>query len=440
MGPVDMLAFLPILSMIGIGLFRGILEASVAGMLAAVFVFWLGNSRLPAEVTMASLYSALDITLIIFGALLLLEAMKKSGRLGRIEQSLSNLRMSRNEKFLLLSLGLTGFFEGIAGFGTPGAIVAPLLIHLGYSPILSISSVLLFDTIFASFGAAGTPIRSMAEITGISPSFLAPATAVLNLSSGAVFLFMISRKWTGSERKRAWGMYAVMSSVLLMMSALSFEAAAFLAGMSVFAHVFFSERIAGMGKLLKAWAPYLFVSIFLLAQKLLPGISGFLRNPFLSFLAASAMVSGPGIIPEFRAVAGKTVKPFLILLFSIAAAKTMMAGDSPMTMTIAGALGQWLNLLSPLIGILGAFVSGSNTVSNIMFSGIFRDHAFLPFLNAGGSMGNAICFFNILSASASSKFRHPHRILRENLRYVAYSAALLVVLSLLLNQLINLLS
>src|SRR5690606_13506335 len=69
---------------------------------------------------------------------------------------------SKELRFFLLAIGLTAFFEGVAGFGTPGAIVPLLLIAMGFDAVLSVAVVLLFDGLFASFGAVGTPL-----ITGL---------------------------------------------------------------------------------------------------------------------------------------------------------------------------------------------------------------------------------------------------------------------------------
>ncbi|WP_235893377.1 L-lactate permease [Litoribacter populi] len=96
--------------------------------------------------------------MIVFGAAFLFNLMQKNGLIDKINSSVAGLHHTSEVRFFLLALGLTGFFEGVAGFGTPGAIVPLLLISLGYNAVLSVSVVLLFNGLFAIFGAVGTPL------------------------------------------------------------------------------------------------------------------------------------------------------------------------------------------------------------------------------------------------------------------------------------------
>ena len=69
---------------------------------------------------------------------------------------------------LLIAFSFGTFLEGAAGFGTPVAISAALLIGLGFSPLYAAGLALLANTSPVAFGALGTPIITLAKISGIN--------------------------------------------------------------------------------------------------------------------------------------------------------------------------------------------------------------------------------------------------------------------------------
>ena len=74
---------------------------------------------------------SLDILIIVFGALLLLNIMQSSGAMGVINQGLRGVTTDRRVQLVIIAYAFGAFIEGAAGFGTPAALAAPLLIGLG---------------------------------------------------------------------------------------------------------------------------------------------------------------------------------------------------------------------------------------------------------------------------------------------------------------------
>lgn len=118
--------------------------------------------RVAPERVLAASVEAVAITLgvllILFGALFLVEQLRAGGAVGSIERWLGSLSPDPRLQALLVAWLLGSFFEGAAGFGTPAAITAPLLLALGFPPVFAVVLALVGDSVAVSFGAAGTPI------------------------------------------------------------------------------------------------------------------------------------------------------------------------------------------------------------------------------------------------------------------------------------------
>jgi lactate permease len=115
--------------------------------------------QFPVPITRAFLVSC-EISLILLGAISFLDFMQASGLTARIKDAL--MRWTAGEPLflaLLLAWLFCGFLEGAAGFGSPAAIVAPLLLSLGFPAVTAAILPLLGDSTAVPFGAVGTPVR-----------------------------------------------------------------------------------------------------------------------------------------------------------------------------------------------------------------------------------------------------------------------------------------
>lgn len=99
-----------------------------------------------------------DILWIIFGAILLLNMLKYSGGISVIRQSFADISPDRRVQVVIIAWLFGSFLEGAAGFGTPAAIVAPLLLALGYPALAAVMLGLMVQSTSVTFGAVGTPI------------------------------------------------------------------------------------------------------------------------------------------------------------------------------------------------------------------------------------------------------------------------------------------
>ncbi len=99
-----------------------------------------------------------SILYIVFGAILLLNTLKLSGAIDTIRNSFLGITADRRVQLIIIAWLFGAFIEGAAGFGTPAAIAAPLLVALGFPALAAVVLALIADSSPVSFGAVGTPI------------------------------------------------------------------------------------------------------------------------------------------------------------------------------------------------------------------------------------------------------------------------------------------
>lgn len=115
------------------------------------------------------------ILYIVFGAILLLNTLKLSGAIDTIRNSFLGISADRRVQLIIIAWLFGAFIEGAAGFGTPAAIGAPLLVALGFPALAAVVLSLIANSSPVSFGAVGTPIivgvnQGLQEGSEIAPS------------------------------------------------------------------------------------------------------------------------------------------------------------------------------------------------------------------------------------------------------------------------------
>lgn len=108
--------------------------------------------------TLQGIHRALTILWILAGAIFFLYVMQRTGATERIKQSFSRISVDMRVQVVLICFSLIAIIEGVSGFGTPAAIIVPLLLALGFHPLSSVVLALVGDSVPTSFGALGTPI------------------------------------------------------------------------------------------------------------------------------------------------------------------------------------------------------------------------------------------------------------------------------------------
>lgn len=139
-------------------------------------------------------------------------------------------------------------------------------------------------------------------------------------------------------------------------------------------------------------------------------------------------------------------KPTLALVGILIFVKLMMVGEGSPAMILgeffAGVAGGMWPAFAPLLGALGAFFSGSNTVSNLTFGGVQMTAAqtlglprdiILSFQNVGGAMGNMVSIQNIVAGcSVLGLVRREGEILLQTIKPLLWYAVIAGVMGLLL--------
>jgi len=146
-------------------------RAALAGLALALGVA-IGAFGMPAAAALASaMYGAcfglLPIGWIVLSAVFLFHLTVRSGQFEVVKHSVAAISPDRRMQALLIAFSFGTFVEGAAGFGTPVAISAAILIGLGFSPLYAAGLALLANTSPVAFGALGTPITTLAQISGL---------------------------------------------------------------------------------------------------------------------------------------------------------------------------------------------------------------------------------------------------------------------------------
>jgi lactate permease len=167
------LAALPIIVLLGSLAFLRLKahSAAILGLVAAlaiaVFVFGMPASKGLSVTAYGAAYGLFPIGWIILNVIFLYTLACDKGYFKILQESLTGITQDRRLQLLLIAFSFGAFFEGAAGFGTPVAVTAAILIGLGFSPLAASGLSLIANTAPVAYGALGTPIIALAGVTGI---------------------------------------------------------------------------------------------------------------------------------------------------------------------------------------------------------------------------------------------------------------------------------
>ena len=134
---------------------------------AAVLVFGMPPKLAIAAALNGAAFGLLPIGWIVLNAIFVYDVTVKSGDFEIVKDSIAGLASDRRIQALLIAFCFGGFMEGAAGFGTPVAICAAMLIGLGFRPLQSAGLALIANTAPVAYGGLGTPVITLATITGL---------------------------------------------------------------------------------------------------------------------------------------------------------------------------------------------------------------------------------------------------------------------------------
>ena len=168
-----LVAALPIVLLLG-GLAVLRLRAHIAALLglgaalaAAVLGFGMPAGLAGRTAVLGAAYGLFPIGWIIVNVIFLYDLTCEKGSFKVMQDSLTGVTPDRRLQLLLIAFSFGAFFEGAAGFGTPVAVTAAILIGLGFAPLAASGLSLIANTAPVAFGALGTPIVALAGVTGL---------------------------------------------------------------------------------------------------------------------------------------------------------------------------------------------------------------------------------------------------------------------------------
>lgn len=486
-----------------------------AAVLAAAV--WRMDMTLILASTLQGFGSAVTVLLIVFGALLILYTLSESGGMETINYGFHGISTDRRVQAIIIAFVFAAFLEGAAGFGTPAAIAAPLLLSLGFPPLAAVLVALILNSVPVTFGAVGTPIWfGLKNLEGKINEAVASSPHQLGFSNIDGF-YMLIGKWAavfhsvmafilplfvicfltrffGQNRSWREGLGAwKFSLAAALVFVIPYLGSAFLFGEEFPAllggligtgaviwvarrKLFLPEQTWDFGpqsqwdsswtgeistakniefqcnmSQFRAWLPYVLVGFILVLTrvKFLP-FGNMIKSWEISIpnILGQAGVTyslqplyNPGAIP-FILVAILTIplhgmnsakvkkawgtafqrmkNPTIALLFAVALVQifknsSMNAADyasMPLAMAqaVASVAGASWPFFAAFIGALGSFITGSNTVSDLLFAdfqyGIAKTlglprQIIVALQATGGAMGNMVCIHNIVAASAT---------------------------------------
>jgi len=411
------------------------LLAAVIAMVIAIVVYGMPAGLAAVSAMHGVIYGLFPICWIVISAVFLFNITIKSGQFEIIRHFMSSITSDRRLQALLIAFSFGAFLEGTSGFGTPVAITAAMLVGLGFNPLYAAGICLIANTAPVAFGSVGIPIVVASQVTGIPELAISQMVGRTLPILSAILPFYLVVLMSGFQKTKE-----VLPAVLV--SGFSFAffqwfSANYLGPMlpDVIAGIasivclmvllrfwkpkniwrFHDEPVPSFtpagtysnGQILKAWAPYIILTIVILCWGLQPvktaldGIGSlkfeipWLHNAIentekmvlpqtfkLNYLSAagtaifiSTLITIPLVGLRYREGARIFLNTLQQLKFPIISISSVLAfayivNNSGISITMAEALaktGILFPLFSPLLGWLGVFITGSDTSSNALF-------------------------------------------------------------------------
>ncbi|MFO7941405.1 MAG: L-lactate permease [Bacillota bacterium] len=465
---------------------------------SVVLIRFGGNPVTVASGSAKGLWETVFILAIIWGAMSIYGLIHGMGGFPVIARTFNRVTGGdRLLQILIIGMVFPAWLQGVLGFGTPVAVTAPLLVGLGFNPVLAVVVPALGHSWTVTFGSLGSSFWVLQRFTDLAEGPLAFWSALLFVPTTIMIFFFgtyfYSRMVYGSgwkEIRRGW--FAWLSLAIVQAAALLFfsvtvspSISGFLAGFVGLAWGAILPRVPfyrvdtnksqvtpgsdqGSGKEMSfhlAFLPYYIVVLVVLVIYLsplaaqwtgLPDLKSILEaerfrvgfpwpeirtgmglvNPSVAQYSPLKILTMPGTLiflslglsTAFYASIGifkkevvnivldrlsKSAVPATLTLMTLSMMAGVMMEHGMTTLVAVGtaiAAGSTYPFFANYVGQLGAFITGSNTASNILFGAFQRDTALAlginPYIIAGlqtvgGAIGNAHCPLNIVLATST---------------------------------------
>jgi lactate permease len=497
------LALLPILLILilMVGLRWGAARAGGAGYLCALLLALLyfgADARLLAYAHSKALLLSIDVLLIIWAAFLLYRVADEAGAIRTIGLALPHLTADRGMQALIIGWVFASFLQGVGGFGVPVAVIAPLLVGLGFAPLQAVVIPSIGHGWAVTFGSLGSSFQALMASSGLPGEALAPDSALF-LGSAAILVGLLVTHAAGGRRAVVRLITPVLILALVMGLAQYMVAVAGLWNIAAFAGGMFgllvgiplARRFKGEAEkrealvwrsLAIALSGYVILIAITLAVQLVPWIGKFLgqvviRVQFPELVSALGHLtpSGPGrSIPIFRhpgaILTYSSSVAYLIYkragLYQPGASRRIVKGTIEKVMSssvsiasmvsmavimehvgmieilaqgLASSMGAAFPLVAPWIGALGAFMTGSNTNSNVVFGALqvrtaelldYKTSLILAGQTAGASLASVMAPTKIVvGASTAGMAGKEGDVMRQLLVYTGLLVLLISALT-----------
>ncbi|MFP5221622.1 MAG: L-lactate permease [Acidobacteriota bacterium] len=456
----------------------------------AVFAFKMSNLAVLTATLEGVALGLWPIVIVIVAAIFTYNMALYTKSMDTIKTMLANITTDRRIQVLILAWGFGGFLEAVAGYGTAVAIPASILAALGCDPLFAALICLTANTVPTAFGAIGIPVLTLAQLTNLDVNILSYQIALqltlfiviipmllvvlttrslkglkgvvgISLASGAAFAIpeLLAAKFLGAELPALAGSICSMAVTIFIAKTFYKEGQ-----VENSAH----ETVSLKSGVL-AWLPYILILLFIVGTspvvepvyKVLANIKtsvmiyqGKGATPFVfkwiatpgTLIILATIIGGliqGAKLGEIGMVFGRTVlklsKSALTVLCIVAMSKVMAYSGmiSAIAVVLVKATGHYFAAISPLIGALGTFVTGSDTSANVLFGKLQVEVAsktgvdpyWLAAANtAGATGGKMISPQSIAVATAATGLVGSEgRILNQTLKYCVVYVAILGV-------------
>lgn len=217
---LTILSFLPIIALLFCLLVLK-LSASKAGAISlllalSIAFFSFGLDAFGMTVVMGKgMALALYVLLIIWAALFLYHLVDEFKAIEVINKNIVIFVQDPFIQFLLLAWLFSSVLQGIAGFGVPVVIVTPILILLGFDPVLSTAAVLLGHCWSVSFGSMGSSFYTIFLVTNIPQDYLGLSMGLFDVAAMILTGLSVCYLYGGFKYVRKGLSYVLPASVVM---------------------------------------------------------------------------------------------------------------------------------------------------------------------------------------------------------------------------------
>jgi lactate permease len=146
--------------------------ALVVANLVAIYLFTMPAGMSLRATVLGVATGFFPIGWIVLNVIFLYRLTVEKGAFETLQTTIGGVTQDRRLQLLLIAFSFGAFFEGASGFGTPVAVTGAILIGLGFSPLAASGLSLIANTAPVAYGALGTPIQGLSQVTGIDPFLL----------------------------------------------------------------------------------------------------------------------------------------------------------------------------------------------------------------------------------------------------------------------------